>query len=123
MSKNISCLKSNQFKGNGGLGKLEGYTKYDAIRLVEKNNGLFIKLTDSTISRSYLQHGSILQHRNGISCLSHWSLIVDFNGQHQQQIWKEQSLDSHHQLLNTISALVLALIVIREVLFFHQIIK
>ena len=58
MSKNTSCLKSNQLKGNGGLGKTEGYTKYDAIRLVEKNNGLFIKLTDPTFSRSYLQNGS-----------------------------------------------------------------
>ena len=56
--KNISCIKSNQLKGNGGLGKLEGYTKYDAIRLVEKNNGLFIKLTDPTFSRSYLQHAN-----------------------------------------------------------------
>ena len=64
--KNISCIKSNQLKGNGGLGKLEGYTKYDAIGLLEKNDGLFIKLTDPTFSRSYLQHGSKLQHGNGI---------------------------------------------------------
>ena len=37
---------------------LEGYTKYDAIRLIEKNNGLFISLKDPTFSRSYLQHGN-----------------------------------------------------------------
>ena len=58
MSKNTSCLKYNQFKGNGGHGNFEGYTKYDAIRLIEKDNGLFIKLTDPTFSRSYLQHGN-----------------------------------------------------------------
>ena len=40
---------------------LEGYTKFDAIRLIENNNGLFIKLNDPTFSRSYLQHG-IGQH-------------------------------------------------------------
>ena len=40
---------------------LKGYTKFDAIRLIENNNGLFIKLNDPTFSRSYLQHG-IGQH-------------------------------------------------------------
>ena len=35
---------------------LEGYTKYDAIRLIENNNGLFIELSDPTFSRSNLQN-------------------------------------------------------------------
>ena len=49
-------------KANGGLAqginKLEGYTKYDAIRIVENDNGLFIKLNDPTFSRSFMEHGA-----------------------------------------------------------------
>jgi len=41
---------------NGGHGKVEGYTKYDAIRLIENDNGLFIKLNDPTFSRSSLKN-------------------------------------------------------------------
>ena len=50
-------------KANGGLAqvvnKLEGYTKYDAIRIIENDNGLFIKLNDPTFSRSSLEHGEL----------------------------------------------------------------
>ena len=73
--KNISCLRSNQLKANGGNGKLEGYTKYDAIRLIEKNNGLFIKLKDPTFSRSYLQNGatSYIRFTSVSDCKRQWT--------------------------------------------------
>ena len=52
-------------KANGGVAqgvnKMEGYTKYDAIRIIENDNGLFIKLNDPTFSRSSLEHGALQQ--------------------------------------------------------------
>ena len=42
---------------------LEGYTKYDAIRLIENNNGLFIELSDPTFSRSNLHYLHGIDHR------------------------------------------------------------
>ena len=49
-------------EANGGLAqgvrKTEGYTKYDAIRIIENDNGLFIKLNDPTFSRSSLVQGA-----------------------------------------------------------------
>ena len=75
MSKNTSCLKYNQLKANGDHGKLEGYTKYDAIRLIEKNNELFIKLKDPTFSRSYLQNGSAsyMPFTKALDCRRQWT--------------------------------------------------
>ena len=47
-------------KANGSFDTVQtrGYTRYDAVRLIENDDGLFIKLNDPTFSRSSLQYAN-----------------------------------------------------------------
>ena len=39
-------------KAGGGHGRIQGSTYYDAIRIIESSDGIYIKLSDGTFSRS-----------------------------------------------------------------------
>ena len=43
-------------KANGGNNKIKGTTRWDAIRLIQNDNGLFLKLNDPTFSRTRLDN-------------------------------------------------------------------
>ena len=46
----------NQSKSNGGNAKLAGHTVWDAVRLLQRNDGLYIDLRDDLFSRSAFTH-------------------------------------------------------------------
>lgn len=57
-NRKLRFVTNAKANGANDHGKVEGYTKYDAIRLIENGDGLFINLNDPTFSRSSLEHGS-----------------------------------------------------------------
>ena len=58
----FTIVTNSKANGSNDNGKVEGYTKYDAIRLIENDDGLFIKLNDPTFSRSSLESNNLLDH-------------------------------------------------------------
>ena len=48
--KNMTTIR----QANGGHGHIKGKTWYDAIRIIENDDGIFIKTDDAIFSRSSL---------------------------------------------------------------------
>ena len=55
----FTIVTNSKANGSNDNGKVQGYTKYDAIRLIENDDGLFIKLNDPTFSRSLLDRQGV----------------------------------------------------------------
>ena len=73
-------------KSNGGGNKDQGTTIFDAIRIIQNNDGLFIKLNDATFSRSDTNRNRVAKS----SVTGHWIVIV-FNsstGKHTCMLWE-----------------------------------
>ena len=60
---------------------MKGVTRWDAIRLIQKDNGLFLKLNDPTFSRSRLDNQPEA-HRNYI----HYTLAFDCTNRNANSI-------------------------------------
>ena len=60
-------------KANGGNNKIKGTTRWDAIRLIQNDNGLFLKLNDPTFTLNRFDNHSPETGRNYI----HYTLAYD----------------------------------------------
>ena len=54
--KSFNPILWNNLQGNGGGENWKAHTEYDAVRLIQNSDGLFLKLNDGTFTRNYCHY-------------------------------------------------------------------